>query len=212
MNKIVSCLCVCLFLALSACAVPDSSDTRQVENLPEISCVAVLPVLVPVSATATLTAANKQALLDGAGFLDSVLLEELDVRNEFKVLGENQLDAILADPWGGRVEQVTAIGKATGCGAVLETSISRYRQRVGTDMSAEIPASAAFSMELIGVKSATVLWSTSFDETQKALFDNILTFAQAEKRGFKWLAVEELSGSALKNRLALFPYFQEEEI
>jgi len=201
-----------LLLTLSACAVPDSSDTRQVENLPEISCVAVLPVLVPVSATATLTAANKQALLDGAGFLDSVLLEELDVRNEFKVLGENQLDAILADPWGGRVEQVTAIGKATGCGAVLETSISRYRQRVGTDMSAEIPASAAFSMELIGVKSATVLWSTSFDETQKALFDNILTFAQAEKRGFKWLSVEELSGSALKSRLAIFPYFQEEEI
>jgi len=211
-NKIVLCLCVSVFLALSACAVPDSGDTRQVENLPELSCVAVMPVLVPVSATATLSAVNKKALQDGADFLDSVLLKELDIKNEFKVLGENQLDAILADPWGGRVEQVAAIGQATGCGAVLETSISRYRQRVGTNMSAEVPAAAAFSMELIGVKSATVLWSTSFDESQKALFDNILTFSQAEKRGFKWLSVEELSGSALKGRLAQFPYFQGKDI
>ncbi len=212
MNKIISCLSVGIFLALSACAGHNSSETTVVADLPEISCVAVLPVSVPVSARATLTVANKQTLHDGATFLDSLLLAKYDVKKEFKVLSENQLDAILDNPWGGRVAQVGAIGSATGCGAVLETSISRYRQRVGNEMSAEIPAAAAFSMELLGVKSGTVLWSTSFDETQKALFDDILSFSKAEKRGFKWLSVQELSSGALESRMNDFPYFQEEDI
>lgn len=212
MNKIISYVSICLLFGLSACAGPKASDTKQVADLPEISCVAVLPVVVPVSASGTMTEVNKQALVDGAAFLDSFLLEELDVKSEFRVLTSNQLDAILSNPWGGRVNQIGDIGRATGCGAVLETSISRYRQRVGNEMSAEISASVAFSMDLLGVKSGTVLWSTSFDETQKALFDDILSFSKAEKRGFKWLSVQELCGDAVKNRLAEFPYFQDEEI
>jgi TolB-like protein len=210
-NKIISCVCVCLFFSLSACAGPKSSETKQVKDLPEISCVAVLPVGVPVSVSGTLTKANKQSLIDGAAFLDSLLME-LDVKSEFRVLSSNQLDAILSNPWGGRVSQIADIGHATHCGGVLETSLSRYRQRVGNEMSAEVSASVAFSMELLGVKSGTVLWSTSFDETQKALFDDIFSFSKAEKRGFKWVSVEELCSDALKNRLAEFPYFNEEEI
>ncbi len=212
MNKIISCLCVGFFLALSACSGHNAGETRQVADLPEISCVAVLPVSVPVSASASLTEVNKQTLHDGSAFLDSLLLAQYDVKKEFRVLSENQLDAILDNPWGGRVAQVGAIGRATGCGAVLETSISRYRQRVGNEMSAEISAAAAFSMELLGVKSGTVLWSTSFDETQKALFDDILSFNKAEKRGFKWLSVQELIRGAVDSRMGEFPYFQEEEI
>lgn len=212
MSKIISFVCIGVFLGLSACAGPKPSDTKQMADLPEISCVAVLPVDVPVSANGTLTEVNKQALNDGAAFINSLLLEELDVKSEFKVLTSNQLDAILSNPWGGRVAQIADIGRATKCGAVLETSIGRYRQRVGNEISAEISASAAFSMDLLGVKSGTVLWSTSFDETQKALFDDILSFSKAEKRGFKWLSVQELCADAIKSRLVEFPYFQEEEI
>ena len=212
MNKIISCVCICLFLLVSACAGPKPSETKQVAELPELSCVAVIPVVVPVSASDKITEVNKLSLSDGAVFLDSLLLEELDVKKEFKVLTSNQLDAILSNPWGGRVSQIADIGRATGCGAVLEVSISRYRQRVGNELSAETSASAAFLMELLGVKSATVLWSASFDETQKALFDDILSFSKAEQRGFKWLSVQELCEDALKSRLTDFPYFQKEEI
>jgi len=211
-NKIILCLYVGLFLVLTACAGHNPGETKQVADLPEISCVAVIPVLVPVSASATLTTENKQMLHDGAEYLDSLLLAKFDLKKEFRVLSENQLDAILDNPWGGRVAQIGAIGRATGCGAVLETSVSRYRQRLGNEMSAEIPAAAAFSMELLGVKTGTVLWSTSFDETQKALFDDILSFSKAEKRGFKWLSVQELCSGAVDSRMDEFPYFQENNI
>ena len=195
--------------SLSACSSFNEEETKKIGPLPEISCVAVLPTVVPVAYSETLSAAGKKNMTMGAAFLDSVMVDELGGRTgEFKLLTENQLDAILGDPWGGRLQQVLDIGQATGCGAVLETSLSKYRERVGSTMSAETPAAAAFSMELIGVEGGIVLWTTSFDESQRALFDDILSFNKAQKRGFKWLSVQELSRDGLTSRLQEFPYFQ----
>lgn len=201
-----------LSLGLSSCSsLVTVEEPKELEGLPEISCVAVLPTVVPVTNSDTLTAANKKTLLEGAAYVDSVMAEELGGRTEFKLLTEQQLDAILGDPWGGRLQQVRDIGQATRCGAVLETSLSKYRERVGSSMSAEDPAAAAFSMELFAVESGMVLWTSSFDESQKALFEDIFSFGKAQKRGFKWLSVQELSGDGLKDRLSSFPYFRETE-
>lgn len=210
MNKIL--LCLCLLIPLSGCAVDHSSETKQAAELPQLSCVAVLPTMVPVSASKKLSVENRKALDDGAMYIDSQLQAGIGGKSTFKVLANNRVDALLNNPWGGRIDQLQTIAKATGCGAVLETSISRYRQRVGNEMSAEVPAAAAFSMELIAVETGTVIWSTSYDETQQALFDNILSFSTAERRGFKWLSVQELIDDALKRRMAEFPYFQEDDI
>ena len=206
MRKILSVLCFVSF-ALSACSSVQD-NTKEIGPLPELTCIVVLPTVVPVANSDTLSAARKKSMLEGAVFFDSVMGEELGDGSEYKLLTENQLDAILGDPWGGKLQQVRDIGNATGCGAVLETSLSRYRERVGSNMSVETPASVAFSMDLVGVESGNVLWSTSFDESQKALFEDIFSFDKAQKRGFKWLTVQELSRDGLKSRLQTFPYFQ----
>jgi len=179
--------------------------------LPELNCVAVLPTAVPVSNSGTLIAERKKSLRDGAVHLDSVLVDELGGRTEFQLLTENQLDAILSDPWGGRLQQIRDVGQAIGCGGVLETTLSRYRQRVGGEMSVDTASSAAFSMELIGVESGVVLWTTSFDETQQPLSENVFSFRKAQSRSFKWLSVQELTSGGVKNRLGEFPYFQEKK-
>lgn len=210
MRNIFSILC-CVSFALSACSSFNEEEPRDLGPLPEISCVAVLPTTVPVAYGDTLTQEKKKNIIKGAAFLDSVLNDETGSRSGFKQLTENQLDAILGDPWGGRLQQIRALGKATGCGAVLEVSLSRYRERIGTTMSAETPAAASFSMELIGVESGVVLWTSSFDETQKALFSDIFSFNKAQKRGFKWLSVADLSRDGMKGCLAGFPYFQKPE-
>lgn len=212
MNKIVSLLCVSLFFCLNACSSHNSEKTKQVVVLPELNCVAVLPTLVPVSSNAVTTKTKDLSLEQGADFLDSLLMEELGGRTEFKVLTKNQLDAMLRNPWGGRIRRMQGVGAATGCGGVLETSISKYRQRVGGSMSVDTPAAAAYSMELVGVPSGVVIWSASFDEEQKALFDDLFSFHKAESRGFKWLSVEELIRDSVNQRLADFPYFQKSEL
>ncbi len=197
-----------LSFSLNGCYSVDSGEeTKEIGLLPELSCVAVLPTAVSVTSSGTLTTAQKKNLQEGASFLDSVISDELTGREQFEILTENQLDAILGDPWGGRLQQVLAVGKATGCGAVLETSLSRYRQRVGGTMSAETPAAVAFSMQMIDVEKGVVLWATSFKESQKALFEDLFSYNKAESRGFKWLTVEELSRDGMKSRLTNLPYF-----
>jgi len=211
-NKTVFFACITLLLYLNACATHNNPETQQVVELPELSCVAVLPTSIPTSSSAVMTKSKAMSLEQGAIFFNSVLVEELGTRSEFRVLNENQLDAILQNPWGGRIRQIQDVGAATGCGGVLVTSVSRYRKRVGGEMSVDTPAAAAFSMELVGVKRGIVIWSSSYDEEQKALFDNIFSFHKAESRGFKWLSVEDLVRNSMNLRLAEFPYFQKDEI
>ena len=251
MKNIYSIVCLTLLgslaIILSGCSSFETEE-RVAMPLPGLSCVAVLPVAVPVNAKGgpgieipenepyidfnsnvdtqhtlltgnqvtsfggcAVTADKKQNLLDGAAHLDSVFTEQLGGQSQYQLLTEEQLDAILSDPWGGQLKQVRDIGQATGCGGVLETTISRYRQRVGSSMSADVPASAAFSMELVAVANGIVAWSTSFDETQQSLSTNIFSFGKAKNRGFKWLTVEELIQDGLKERLADFPYFKEDD-
>lgn len=206
MRKILFVLCFVAF-ALSSCS-SFYDDTKEIGPLPEITCVAILPTDVPVADSAILSPERKKSIHEGAAFFDSVMSEELGDRSEYRLLTENQLDAILGDPWGGRLQQVRDIHAATGCGAVLETSLSRYRERVGSDMSVESPASVAFSMNLVSAENGSVFWSASFDESQKALFEDIFSFDKAQKRGFKWLSVQELGRDGLKSRLQELPYFQ----
>ncbi len=210
MRKYLILFC-CLLFALSACSSVNMKKKKKKKDMPQLSCVVVLPTLVPQASGATRTAAQQENLNTGALFIDSVLSDELDARPEFKLLSQERQNAILADPWRGRVQQVADIGAATGCGAVLQTSISRYRERIGSTMSAERPAAVAFSMELIDVTQGVVMWTTSFDESQKALFEDIFSFNKAQKRGFKWLNVQDLTRDGLKLRLHDFPYFKKEE-
>lgn len=200
--------CVCL-LGLNACSSQKGSEEiREARVLPELSCVVVLPTVVPVEGGTTMPKAESKTLLDGAAYLDSVLAEVLGGKEKFHLLSDYQIDGILNDPWG-KLQQLQAIAKATGCEGVLETTLSRYRQRVGTELSAETPASVSFSMDLVEVEKGGVVWSASFDETQKALFDNILSFKQAESRGFKWITAQELTRKGVQSRLEKLPYNQE---
>ncbi len=210
MKRLLIILCLFSF-ALNGCSAFYGDEKAEAPGpLPELTCVAVLPVMVPVAGNDFLSPMQKKNLQKGSLYLDSVIADELKKTDQFQMLTENQLDAILGDPWGGRLQQIRTIGKATRCGAVLKTDLTKYRQRVGSNMSIETSAAAAFSMELIDVKTGIVFWTTSFDESQKALLDDIFSFNTAERRGFKWLSVEELSRDGVKSRLKEFPYFQEE--
>ncbi|MBU0946477.1 MAG: hypothetical protein KJ804_01785 [Proteobacteria bacterium] len=206
MRRLLILACICL-LGLTACSSWQGSEKiEEAQIFPELSCIAVLPATVPVESSGA--TAEGKSLVDGAAYLDSVLAELLAGKEQFHLLSGYQIDGILSDPWGGKKEQLRTIGKATGCEGVLETSLSQYRQRVGTELSAETPAAVSFSMDLVDVETGAVLWSASFDEAQKTLFENILSFKKAESRGFKWITVEELTRKGVQSRLAGFPYYQ----
>ena len=79
----------------------------------------------------------------------------------------------------------------------------RFKQREGGPLTADSPASVAFSVFLVNVASEELVWAGHFDKTQEALSDNLLSAGLFFKTGIKWLTAEELSefgvGKALKD-------------
>lgn len=89
------------------------------------------------------------------------------------------------------------VGQATGADAVLYGSVERYVERVGAEYAADKPASVAFSLKLLDMKSKQVVWSAKFSKTQQPLgtnFFNLPTFL--ENKG-QWMLASELASAGV---------------
>jgi TolB-like protein len=90
------------------------------------------------------------------------------------------------------------IGELVFADAVMVGRVQRFRERVGDDWGVKSPASVAFVLDLIDVRRGDVIWSARFDETQKALSDNIFGLGDISQRGFRWLSAEQLMMDGVK--------------
>ncbi len=90
------------------------------------------------------------------------------------------------------------IGEMVFADAVMVGRVQRFRERVGDDWGVKSPASVAFVLDLIDVRRGDVIWSARFDETQKALSDNIFGLGDISQRGFRWLSAEQLMMDGVK--------------
>jgi hypothetical protein len=97
------------------------------------------------------------------------------------------------------------MGRSVEADAVLVGTIYRFRQRVGSSLGADSPASVAFAMELIRVADGRVIWRRPFDQTQQSLDQNLLEVGKFFKRGGKWITAEALASEGLKEMMATFP-------
>ena len=90
------------------------------------------------------------------------------------------------------------IGEMVFADAVMVGRVQRFRERIGDDWGVKSPASVAFVLDLIDVRRGDVIWSARFDETQKALSDNIFGLGDISQRGFRWLSAEQLMMDGVK--------------
>jgi TolB-like protein len=94
------------------------------------------------------------------------------------------------------------LGEAVYADAVLIGRVRRFRERVGDEWGVKSPASVAFVLELVDVRRGDVIWSASFDETQKSLSENIFALADITERGVRWLTAEQLAHEGVKKGVA----------
>lgn len=80
-----------------------------------------------------------------------------------------------------------------------------YRDRKGYSYSVEYPASAAFSVYLIDVKSGAIVWKGIFDKTQASLMENILDISSFIKQGGQWVTADELIEKGILEMMESFP-------
>lgn len=93
------------------------------------------------------------------------------------------------------------IGQLVYADAVITGRMQRFRERIGDEWGAKTPASVAFVLELVDVRRNDVVWSVRFDETQKALSENIFALGDISRRGVRWLSAEQLTQEGVKNAI-----------
>ena len=98
----------------------------------------------------------------------------------------------------GDTARLKQIGEMVYADAVIVGRLLRYRERVGDEWGAKSPASVAFVLDLIDVRRGDVIWSSRFDETQKALSDNIFALGDIGQRGIRWLSADQLAQEGVK--------------
>jgi TolB-like protein len=111
--------------------------------------------------------------------------------NEVREVGENVAP-------GNGLARMRKIGELVYADAVITGRVRRYRERVGNEIGVKSAASVAFTLELVDVRRGDVVWSTSFDETQKGLSENILALGDIGWRGIRWLTAEQLTQDGVR--------------
>lgn len=87
----------------------------------------------------------------------------------------------------------STFARELGVEYVMICILENYIEREGSAGGVERPASVGFKLYLMQAATSTVVFEGSFEETQQALFENILKASTFFKRGARWLTAGELS-------------------
>jgi len=198
-------LSLILVALLSSCGTkqPLPTEEERLEASRQVPCIIVMPVETRVNSDPSITYRKAAVLEKGAAFLDSVLAEQLIGKNNVRILSSRQLIALIPEDSAEQLALLKKIGSELKCNAVLQTTLSLYRDRVGGSYGADSPASVAFSFKLFDTSDGRVIWSSTFKETQQSVMSNIMSGAS---RGLKWLTVDELAELGIIEKINECPY------
>lgn len=197
-------LLLSLVFALSSCS--NKSMVVEDKNVQPLQCVLVLPTTTTVDSSSKINYPQAQELLKGARYVSSIIVDELGGHPNVRIIDEAQLDSYFPEVKGGKLGLIKTLGDKLDCGAVMMTTVRRYKQREGGDYAVDAPASAAFDMQIIDSETGQAIWAGSFSETQQSVMSNLFSLQKAESRGFKWITVEDLIRQGVQERLEECPY------
>ena len=179
--------------------VPETAD----EELLPISTIGILPAR-PVSPQLAENGTAKE-LEAGTETINGLLTDYFIDDQRAHIVPPGELEEMAAIESGGDLFLARALGQKHNYDAVMITTVSRYRERDGSEYVVATPASVSFSFKLLAVESGRILWSSDFDQTQKPLFENILR-SRSTGSGFRWLTAAELASAGLTKKLNSCPY------
>ncbi len=148
---------------------------------------------------------DTNALIEVTGALPTAM----DLTHSCAVVPPNRLAGYLPVEPGTPGEPVRrALAQAArkaGAEAILAGTVLRFRERKGSSIGVDQPASVALTIYLIDAKTAEILWHGAFDQTQRSLSEDLLGAASFFARGARWLTGAELAGVGLEDLLRRMP-------
>jgi len=145
-----------------------------------------------------------------ADILTENLFILLKDRKNIELIPSNQAQGVMSKLLAGSKKTLQErdlqleIGRALNADAIFVGYIYRFRERVGSKYSVDLPASVAFDIHLIRVEDGRVLWSAHLDETQQPLSDDLFQLNLFLRRKAKWITAKEMAISGLEDMLKEF--------
>jgi len=212
---------ILLVFVLGACATQGGPVIRRQGDLTKIEKIAVLPYknMTTIHREGTTILSPVTGRVFGTGPVakgaDQFLTEQVvsRVRQDigFKTVPARNANRILnavADgegrTWNRRM-QLAETGRQLGADAIMVGHVYRFRERVGSNLSAASPASVSFDLYIIDCRQESVVWSAFYDYTQQALSDNLGGMGNFVRRGGRWVTAEELATLAIEEMFADLP-------
>lgn len=203
---------LCLSLASFGCSKgTTNTNAPDPDSGFAVTCVAVLPAASYVNFDETIPAAEKSELENGTQVMDRLLAKQFSSRSDVRLASDGQISGMDRNLPAQPLARARVIGDRLSCNAVLETTLRRYKDRVGGEYTAKDPASVAFDYRLIALPDGTVLCRGSFDEVQKSVMENLYNFKAATERGFTWVTAEQLMKEGIRVRMGECRYLADEE-
>ncbi len=94
------------------------------------------------------------------------------------------------------------IGRMRNVDGILVGYVFRYEDRRGDAYSVKEPASIAFDLHLIDVRKGEMIWQEAYEETQKALSENLFNIDSFINRKGRWVSADEMAVEGLEGILA----------
>jgi hypothetical protein len=92
-----------------------------------------------------------------------------------------------------------------GATAIMIGQVSRYRERQGEKYGSTGAASVAFNASIYTTDPVQRVWSSRFDETQRALSEHIVNARRYPGGGMRWLTAAELAQWGADSAIATLP-------
>jgi hypothetical protein len=196
---------------LAGCAQAPGKVQKNVQKQEyQVTCIAVLPAVPVADVSRKITPEQQNTLQRGAKVLNGFFARELGKQANVTLVSEELLSGLEMSGGENTLDIARLVGRTVQCNAVLETTVSRYRDRIGSKWSVEQAAAVAFAMRLIGTDDGKVLWSAQFDEEQIPVMENLYNWNKAKTRGFTWITAEQLMEEGIREKLSKCPYLSEE--
>ncbi|MFZ7126362.1 MAG: hypothetical protein ACOWWM_09455 [Desulfobacterales bacterium] len=145
---------------------------------------------------------------DASGVLNEHLLSQVRSRTGFNPVPVTEAGDLLAslrdmrESGQSEIRALVSAGRSARADLVMAGYLYRFKRRIGGNFSVESPASVAFELHLIQVEDGQVLWTGTFDETQKSLSENLMELGTFIRRGAKWVTAEQLALPAIDDMIS----------
>ncbi|MCW5211877.1 hypothetical protein VU04_03085 [Desulfobulbus sp. TB] len=199
-----------LLVLSSGCSQKKGTASEQPPDF-AVSCVAVAPAVSgPSLDSELLSQIERKELEDGLYYTNKLLKKHFLSRKDVRLFSDGNFKADEDASAASSLERAKRYADKLSCNAVLETTLHRYKERVGGEMTAKKPASVAFAYRLLAMPDGQVLCQDTFDAQQKSLFENILSFRDGTGGTITWLTAKEFMTKGLRNRLGKCSYLAED--